>query len=259
MRKIDESQITSGSSMYFKKGTWTHLQAAYTEGLTEIVKSLIGSGYSASSVYVLNGCVNSGSGSSYVISAGSVFYNGEIYLVDAVSFTASGGQTAVGTIVKTQYSVNADPVTFTDGSPKNVHDIYKLVFASGVSSSGLVDFSGLTTYSYADNYQNISNSITLGAGFSGIQKLVFKYYDGTIQVICELGYSTNIAVGAVVISGLPNNGTNFKDIRGYSTDGTTDTNVDMKMVSSPGIVRLRSALTGGGSKSLIVEFSYKLL
>jgi hypothetical protein len=260
MRKIDETKITSDKSMFFKQGTWTHLQKSYKEITEETIKSLIGSAYDTSKVYVLNGCVNSGSGSNFIISAGSVFYNGEIYLIDSATFTVSGANVAVGTITVTNNTTdyNADPCLFTDGTYENVHNIRKFVIAGGASGSGTVNYSLFVFYPFANNYKDISSTITLGSGFSVSQKIILKYLDGTIYVVCEFGYSTNKIIGSTVLSGLPNNGTNFKDVRGFSTDSSVDTNVNMKLTVGGNLV-LRDALTGGASKLLIVEFSYKLI
>jgi hypothetical protein len=174
MRKIDESEITATSEMYFKKGTWTHLQAAYTE-LFEAVMRREFKNYSGSVPYVIYGCVNTGSGSNYIISAGAIFYAGEIYLVDSVTFTAGGGDTCVGTITTTQYGTDADPVTFSDGAAKSVHDIRKIVFASGVSGSGTFDFSALSYYGGSDNFTDITSAITLHANFSSSNKTVRRW------------------------------------------------------------------------------------
>jgi len=79
------------------------IQKANIETFKDTVLGLIGNAYDATKIYVLWGCVNTGSGSTYTISAGAVFYGGgvngpEIYTTPAVSFTASG--TAVGTITR---------------------------------------------------------------------------------------------------------------------------------------------------------------
>jgi hypothetical protein len=89
----------------------------------------------------LYGLVNTGSGSSYDISAGSVFYNGEVYLVDAASFTITGGQFAVCKIVTSNFSgVNADPVQFNDGINRNIHEIRKVVISADLGGSGISNY-----------------------------------------------------------------------------------------------------------------------
>ena len=143
MRKIDSSFIATASAQPFKQGTWVHLQSAYQEAITAIVNNLMGGVLDNVSVYVLYGCVNSGTYPTYTVTAGAVYYAGEIYLVDAFTFTATGSNKAVGNIVTTYYTTNADPVEFTDGSSHNVHPIRKMVFTDLVSGTGVTDFEAL--------------------------------------------------------------------------------------------------------------------
>jgi len=93
--------------------------------------------------YVLNGMLNIGSGLNYIISSGSVFdpNTGEVFLCDGNTFTASVGQVAVVSLVTTQYSTYADPVTFTDGVTRNVHNIRKIQVTAGTAGgSGTTDY-----------------------------------------------------------------------------------------------------------------------
>lgn len=144
MRHLDPSAITDTNALPVKAGTLTHLQASYAEAIAEAVKGYIGSAYDPTKVYVLQGCVNSGSGSNYIISAGSVFFNGEVYLVDAATFTITGSNVAVGSIVLSFFAeADADPVTFTDGVARNIHQIKKIVYAPALSGAGAGDFSAL--------------------------------------------------------------------------------------------------------------------
>lgn len=137
MKKLDVSSVTNSAQMKLKSGTLQFLQDANAEALAAICQGLIGSAYSASQVYILWGCVNSGSGTSYVISAGAVFYAGEIYLVDAATFTLSGN-VAIFSPITTQYQVNADPMTFSDSSVHNIHNIRKMRIIGG--TTGTIDY-----------------------------------------------------------------------------------------------------------------------
>jgi hypothetical protein len=141
MRKLNTSAITTSIAMPVKSGTIEHIQNAYTEAIAEAVKGLAGSTYSAATMYILNGLVNSGTFPTYNITAGSVFYNGEVYLVDAASFTLAGAQVAVAKIVTTQFSgINADAVQFTDGIGRNVHDIRKVQLSADLAGSGISNY-----------------------------------------------------------------------------------------------------------------------
>jgi len=223
MRKIDETKITSDKSMFFKQGTWTHLQKAYQEPISEIIKSMIGSNYSATKMYVLNGCVNSGSGSSFNISAGSVFYGGEVYLVDATTFTTSGGNVAVGTITTTNNTTDysADPCEFSDGSLENVHNIRKVVIASGASGSGTKNYADFDFYPFAYNYKDISSTISAGTGVTIDWLTALEYADGNIIIRAILTISTTRPAGSTLLSGIPTTSANC--FNAHTADGSTFT------------------------------------
>lgn len=141
MRKLITTFITSGANQPIKQGTLDHLQLAYAEAFNALGQSKVGVNYDATKVYILSGCANTGSGANYIISAGAVFYNGEIYLVDAATFTLTGSNVATGTVTATFFAAaNADPVDFTDGSSHNVHQINKVVIGQGLSGSGTANY-----------------------------------------------------------------------------------------------------------------------
>gem|GEM_PF-1809933 len=147
MRILDVSAITNSKQFFPKQGTLQFLQDAYKEQLNNICLSLLGSiAYSPTTAYVLFGCVNSGSGSNYVISAGAIFYNGEVFSVPAVSLTASGN-VPVANIVTAQYTVNADPVTYSDATTGNIHNIRTIAIGLGTSGSGISDYSNFVNVS----------------------------------------------------------------------------------------------------------------
>jgi hypothetical protein len=140
MKILDLSNITGAVSMPLKKGTIQFIQDAYFEALKSILIGLIGSSYNPTTVYVIYGLINTGTDPSYIISAGAVFYDGEIYLVDAISFTVTGTDTAIFTLDVSQYTTNADPVQFTDLSSHNVHNIRKFAIVAGGTGTGIADF-----------------------------------------------------------------------------------------------------------------------
>ena len=143
MKKLSTANISNTVAMPIKGGTLDFVQLAYQEVIDAIVKNIIGGLTNPVSYYILYGCKNTGTGSNYIIGAGAIYYNGEVYLVPAATFTVASGQVAVGTVTTNYYATNADPVLFTDGVSRNVHQIRTINFASGSSGSGAVDFTGL--------------------------------------------------------------------------------------------------------------------
>lgn len=144
MRKLITSPITTSVAMPLKSGSLDHIQNAYTEVIAETVKGLVGASYSPGTMYILSGLVNSGVFPNFNISAGSVFYNDEVYLVDAANFNVSGSQVPVGKIVVTQFTgQNADSVLFNDGTPRNVHDIRKVQLVADLAGSGQSNYASM--------------------------------------------------------------------------------------------------------------------
>jgi hypothetical protein len=222
MKILDVSAVTDSAQIKIKQGTLKFLQDANYEALGSIVQGLIGATYNTSTVYVLNGCKNTGAGSNYIIGGGAVFYNGEIFLVDAASFSISGINVAVCTLAVTQYTTNADPVTFSDLSTHNVHNVRKVLISSGTSGSGLSDYSGVTFLNFTIPAQvNIS-----GTGLASVS--------GTYpNIIVNVPASSNL--NPVLASGTagafdPSGGVSYT-ITGFSV-GTSDYYVMGSMVSA---------------------------
>jgi len=140
MKKLEVTPITNSAQFFPKKGTLEFLQLCFREGFTELIKSLIGPTYSASTMYILRGVVNSGTYPTYTTTEGVVFWAGEFYLIDAASFTASGSDVAVFSIITTQYTTDADPCTFSDATTHNIHDIHKMQLTAAASGSGLANY-----------------------------------------------------------------------------------------------------------------------
>lgn len=141
MRKLDVSAISNTNGMPVKGGTLEHLQLAYQEALTALAKNIVGRNVDVTNAYILYGLVNSGTSSSMNVSAGAVLFSGEVFLVDA--FTLTVATAAVASLSTSYYTTNADPVLFTDGVSRNVHQIRKIVFTDTTAGSGLFDFNNM--------------------------------------------------------------------------------------------------------------------
>ena len=198
MRQLDDSAVSATIGLPIKSGTITHIQNAYIEAMGEIAKALIGYAYDPTKVYILNGCVNSGSGSNYNISAGSVFFNGKVYLVPAATFAISGSNVAVGVITLNYFTApNADPVQFTDGITRTIHQIYTMVPQAGLSGSGAANYT---------NWVQLNLNIPqLNLEGSGVANVTGTYPNLTVNV--PTPPSAFLTKGSTVLGDIPTGGT----------------------------------------------------
>jgi hypothetical protein len=141
MKILDNSNITNTAQLPIKKGTIAFLQDAHKETVISLFKAMVGSSYNVLTPYVLFGLNDSGSGLIHNISEGAIVILGEIYQVDAVAFTSASGEVPYLNFLVDQYTTDADPVTFTDLSVHDVHNIRKYEIVSG--TSGDIAFSAL--------------------------------------------------------------------------------------------------------------------
>ena len=141
MKILDNSDITNTAQLPIKKGTIAFLQDSHKETVISLFKAMVGSTYNVLTPYVLFGLNDSGSGLSHNISEGAIVILGEIYQVDAVAFTSASGEVPYLNFIVDQYTTDADPVTFTDLSVHDVHNIRKYEIVS--ATSGDIAFSTL--------------------------------------------------------------------------------------------------------------------
>jgi len=140
MKKIDTSFVTGSEGQPFLGRSLEFLQESYREALVSLTKASV---VDTTGPVVLNGLVNSGAGVTYIISAGSVYYNDEIFQVDAQTVVITGLNTLVGNVVTTYDPV--DPILFESGANNSVHQIRKIVFSDAASGSGAFDYNDLKT------------------------------------------------------------------------------------------------------------------
>jgi hypothetical protein len=142
MKKISVNQIISPTSRQpFTGRSLKFLQDALDEDKAGIIKAFVTSqlgSYSLSVPYVISGCVVSDSNKD--VTAGEIFFGGKYYETTEVNGTTNVAQFI---LTKTQ-DATADPLKFTDGTSKNVHDIYKYV-ATDVASGGDFDATDLVS------------------------------------------------------------------------------------------------------------------
>ena len=141
MKILDNSDITNTAQLPIKKGTIAFLQDSHKETVISLFKAMVGSTYNVLTPYVLFGLNDSGSGLIHNISEGAIVILGEIFQVDAVAFTSASGEVPYLNSIVDQYTTDADPVTFTDLSVHDVHNIRKYEIVS--ATSGDIAFSTL--------------------------------------------------------------------------------------------------------------------
>ena len=149
MKILDTSAISDNSQMPLKKGTLQFFQDSHKETTAAAWKALIGPQYNPAILYVMTGGINTGVYPYFNISAGAIFYNDEVYIFDAASFTVSGSNTVLLNTNIVQYSTDADPVTFTDKTVRNIHNDRRMQITQGNSGSGIVDFSQLSYLNFS--------------------------------------------------------------------------------------------------------------
>lgn len=137
MKKIDTSFVAGSEGLPFLGGSLLHIQQAYQEVVDAVCRQII-KGASGASFWRFFGAINTGSGANYVISAGSIYYNGEIYLCDAVNITLTGANVIVGTITTTYAGV--DPTVFRSGASHSVHQIRKIVWTQALTGTADIDY-----------------------------------------------------------------------------------------------------------------------
>ena len=139
MKRLKTSDIGNSTALPIKSGTLEFIQDAYKETIANLITGLIPVS-ATDTIYIISGCINTGTGANYIISSGVVYVNDEVYNVDAVTFTLTGLQKAYARIAITQFITNADPVAFTDGVTRNVHNIRKIVIENTTASSSLPEY-----------------------------------------------------------------------------------------------------------------------
>ena len=137
MKILDTSNATATIVQPVKAETLNFLQTASKEIVSMVLNSVTGiyPNYNTTVIVVLTGCVGTLTAGVYNITAGVVWFNGEVFNVLANTFTPSGGQTPIFQLQTTQDTSNADPLTFSDQVQRNVHNIRQMQVIAGTSGS----------------------------------------------------------------------------------------------------------------------------
>ena len=192
MNQINTSNVNDSLNREqpFLAPSLAFVQASTIEALNNIVVGLLGASYSTSTPYVLFGCIRSGaidgaSSGSVSITAGAIFYNGEVFTVPAFSGTMASANAVYFTLTTTNTS--PDPVTFSDGSSFNVHNIRQM--DASVATSGTFPQSYCQYNSFAQKValQSTSSNPSVITPSDGIVRLYYVSYRGTATLFNNPG------------------------------------------------------------------------
>ena len=162
MKTLDLSSVTPSVGIIPQKDTVEHITSSYLEGVASLAKSMIPASWQTGKLVILHGCIDSGTPPARNLSAGAVFYNGEVYQVPSASFTTTGLQIGIWTLQDVNTGTESK---LTDGSDVHVLVNNKFVFAAGLAGSG--DFDETST-----------NIKTQGKWISGATTLLFSAVTG---------------------------------------------------------------------------------
>lgn len=140
MKKLDWTAVTASNGLVFEEQTFEHINSGHKDSYIAFVKANIPSAWHTGKLVILYGCVDSGTPPARNLSAGAVYYNGEIYQVDSASFSTTGLQIGIWTLVDVD-SGNTESTIKTASSSFVSHVLInsKFVFAAGNSGTGTFD------------------------------------------------------------------------------------------------------------------------
>lgn len=143
MKRLITTNETATSWSPYKAETKKFQQDMNSEVFAALIQAIVGSTYSTSVPYVVDGCVISGGGP-YSITAGKIFYGGEYYSVPS----ASGLTGTMEFKLENSATAPADPTQFSDGTNHDIHlDYHYTPKSSGTAGT---DFSA-TDLVYLNN------------------------------------------------------------------------------------------------------------
>ena len=234
MKELITTNATSTLAIPIQSKTLKFLEDSRKELSLALGKSIIGIDYNSSLVYVLHGCVNTGSGSTYTISAGVILYNGEIYLVPSASFTLSGVLDA-RVQLGTTYLAGVDPVPFIGGtSSYNIHADKTIGISAGNISVGICSYSDLV-------FVTAQQTLTATANYTATATKCRKNRDGMVTM------SGGILCGAAAVWGqtittLP---------AGYRPSSAVAQAIVLATIGAPYFIMATLSITTGGAMSIV--------
>jgi hypothetical protein len=202
MKNLDVTAIRPSVSMPMKRGILEFLQSANKEIFAAMMIAQIGDNYDPDQIYILYGCNNafvgfpSFSGFTINVSAGAVFYNGEVYNVSNTGVMVNGGVlsdfyfTPQTDPAKIFLNVNeySDPVTFKDGIARNILQTNTMTISEQLMSS------------YSDNKTRLRYAPHLS--WNTVSTAIYMV-DGadTVVNLPKIAVGDNLIIGMTGISG----------------------------------------------------------
>lgn len=175
MKTLDLSAVTPSVGIIPQKDTVEHITSSYLEGVASLAKSIIPTSWQTGKLVILHGCVDTGTPPTRTLSAGAVYYNGEVYQVPAASFTTTGLQIGIWTLQDVNTGTESK---LTDGSDVHILVNNKFVFAAGEVGTG--------TFNEGEEINTRINSESNYASlFSAVPLVGATLIDSNVQVSIE--------------------------------------------------------------------------
>lgn len=270
MNKLDLSLALDPNIALFTAGTIDFLQAAYQQGFSATIQTLIGADYDATKVYILYGCEYTISGTGHMTS-GVIFFNGEFYLSPTqIVLLTTGVLRCNLTVTPYSTSLGGDPMEFDNAgtiTTSNVHNQRIITYSYGTSGTGTL--TGTTNGDYDNAIRLDTGFISTGISFTATLQnlwgndLTTNYYNvgylkkGNLVNLCGLAVNTSVTGGSdtIDIMILPHI---IRPSKIVNLVVITDTGVAIKLtISTTGAVTSTHAVLGITSISLD-GLSYRL-
>lgn len=183
MKTLDLSAVTPSVGIIPQKDTVEHITSSYLEGVASLAKSMIPTSWLTGKLVILHGCIDSGTPPARNLSAGAVFYNGEVYQVPAASFTTSGSEIGIWTLQDINTGIGESKLT--DGSDAHVLINNKFVFAAGLAGSGDFDENSIDVIAIGITYSGEYTKLFSSATFTGCtifdSDVVYSINNNTVE------------------------------------------------------------------------------
>lgn len=207
MKKIDTSSIAGLAKAPFIADTHDHIKESVLESTAQIVKGLL-NGYTTNDLIILYGCVVAVTGGSIpgtgtaTLTAGAIYYNGEIYEVDAnAGLATTNPQTLIWEVVTTYLAADST-LTWSDGTIRDLHQIDKLRLVAGTVGAGLADFDDATVKRLSSYTENSTSTVTYGTGWAdaaGAGSTISLRSNGDVELNANIEISAGGTIAAITL------------------------------------------------------------